>query len=53
MADHYLMLHTGTSIAYAESMDTIALNLSEVRPTLVLSVPRLVASAATPPTAPM
>ena len=41
MADHYLMLHTGTSIAYAESMDTIALNLSEVRPTLVLSVPRV------------
>jgi long-chain acyl-CoA synthetase len=41
MADHYLMLHTGTSIAYAESMDTIAINLAEVRPTLVLSVPRV------------
>ena len=41
MADHYLMMHTGTSIAYAESMDTIAINLSEVRPTLVLSVPRV------------
>lgn len=41
MADHYLMLHTGTSIAYAESMDTIAFNLAEVRPTLVLSVPRV------------
>jgi long-chain acyl-CoA synthetase len=41
MADHYLMLHTGTSIAYAESMDTIAINMSEVRPTLVLSVPRV------------
>jgi long-chain acyl-CoA synthetase len=41
LADYYLMLHTGTSIAYAESMDTIALNLSEVRPTLVLSVPRV------------
>ena len=41
MADHYLMLHTGTSIAYAENMDTIAINLSEVRPTLVLSVPRV------------
>jgi long-chain acyl-CoA synthetase len=41
MADHYLMLHTGTSIAYAESMDTIAVNLSEVRPSLVLSVPRV------------
>ena len=41
MADHYLMMHTGTSIAYAESMDTIAVNLGEVRPTLVLSVPRV------------
>src|SRR5258705_6843490 len=41
MADHYLMLHTGTSIAYAESIDTVPINLSEVRPTLVLSVPRL------------
>ncbi|MEX2178193.1 MAG: long-chain fatty acid--CoA ligase [Gemmatimonadaceae bacterium] len=41
MAGHYLMLHTGTSIAYAESMDTVPVNLQEVRPTLVLSVPRL------------
>jgi long-chain acyl-CoA synthetase len=35
------MMHTGTSIAYAESMDTVAFNLAEVRPSLVLSVPRL------------
>jgi long-chain acyl-CoA synthetase len=41
MAGHYLMWHTGTSIAYAESMDTVALNLTEVKPSLVLSVPRL------------
>jgi long-chain acyl-CoA synthetase len=41
MAGHYLMMHTGTSIAYAESMDTVAFNLAEVRPSLVLSVPRL------------
>jgi long-chain acyl-CoA synthetase len=41
MAGHYLMLHTGTSIAYAESIDTVPVNLQEVRPTLVLSVPRL------------
>jgi long-chain acyl-CoA synthetase len=40
-AGHYLMMHTGTSIAYAESIDTVPLNLTEVRPTLVLSVPRL------------
>jgi long-chain acyl-CoA synthetase len=41
MAGHYLMMETGTSIAYAESVDTVPLNLTEVRPTLVLSVPRL------------
>ena len=41
MGGYYLMLHTGTSIAYAESMDTVPVNLVEVRPTLVLSVPRL------------
>ena len=41
MAGHYLMLQTGTSIAYAESIDTVPINMVEVRPTLVLSVPRL------------
>ena len=41
MAGHYLMLHTGTSIAYAESIDTVPINMQEVKPTLVLSVPRL------------
>ena len=41
MAGHYLMLHTGTSIAYAESIDTVPINMQEVRPSLVLSVPRL------------
>ena len=40
-AGHYLMMYTGTSIAYAESMDTVPQNLVEVRPSLVLSVPRL------------
>jgi long-chain acyl-CoA synthetase len=41
MSGHYLMLSTGTSIAYAESVDTVPLNMTEVHPTLVLSVPRL------------
>jgi len=41
MAGHYLMLHTGTSIAYAESIDTVPVNMQEIHPTLVLSVPRL------------
>jgi long-chain acyl-CoA synthetase len=37
----YLYWATGTSIAYAESMDTVPLNLSEVRPNFCMSVPRL------------
>ncbi|HUF65449.1 MAG TPA: long-chain fatty acid--CoA ligase [Gemmatimonadaceae bacterium] len=41
MADHYLMFATGTSIAYAESFESVPANLAEARPTLVLSVPRL------------
>src|SRR4051794_21861280 len=41
MAGHYLMLHVGCSIAYAESMDTVPIDMQTVRPTIVLSVPRL------------
>ncbi|CAA9344373.1 MAG: Long-chain-fatty-acid--CoA ligase, partial [uncultured Gemmatimonadaceae bacterium] len=41
MTGHYLMFSTGTSIAYAESIDTIAANMGEVRPTLAASVPRV------------
>ena len=37
----YLFFHTGTSIAYAESFETVPFNLSEVRPTMCFSVPRL------------
>ncbi|HVE79035.1 MAG TPA: long-chain fatty acid--CoA ligase [Gemmatimonadaceae bacterium] len=41
MAGHYLMFAVGCTIAYAESVDTVPINMQEVRPTLVLSVPRL------------
>jgi len=41
MAGHYLMFRTGTTIAYAESIDTVPINMSEVRPTLMCAVPRL------------
>ena len=35
------MFASGVSIAYAESMDTIAQNMKEVRPTIVVAVPRI------------
>ncbi len=41
MAGHYLMWHTGTSIAYAESIDTVPIDMQLVKPSLVISVPRL------------
>jgi long-chain acyl-CoA synthetase len=41
MAGHYLMFHVGCSIAYAESIDTVPIDMQTVKPTLVLSVPRL------------
>ena len=37
----YLMFAAGVSIAYVESMDTIAANMQEVSPTIVVSVPRV------------
>ncbi len=37
----YLFFANGVSIAYAESIDTVPLNLSEVKPHLCMSVPRL------------
>ncbi|HLG38819.1 MAG TPA: AMP-binding protein, partial [Chitinophagaceae bacterium] len=37
----YLYLFNGTSIYYAESLDTIADNLREVRPNMFTTVPRL------------
>ena len=37
----YLLLYKGVTIAYAESIDAVAANMLEVRPTLMASVPRL------------
>ncbi len=38
---YYLMLLQGAAIAYAESIDTVPQNLTEIQPTIVISVPRL------------
>jgi len=41
MAGHYLSCYHGCTVAYAESIDTVAQNLIEIKPTLMVSVPRL------------
>jgi long-chain acyl-CoA synthetase len=40
LAGHYLMLEHGCTVAYAESIDHVAANLLEVRPSVLLAVPR-------------
>jgi long-chain acyl-CoA synthetase len=39
-AGHYLMVHLGATIAYAENLDTVPQNITETRPTFLLGVPR-------------
>ncbi len=41
MAGYYLMLYNGATVAFAESIDTVAQNMLEVKPTCMVSVPRL------------
>jgi long-chain acyl-CoA synthetase len=41
MAGHYTMLHAGSTINYAQSIEQIPANLLEVQPTVMIFVPRL------------
>jgi long-chain acyl-CoA synthetase len=41
MAGFYTMLYCGVGIAYAERMDTVPVDVLEVKPTIMISVPRL------------
>ncbi len=36
----YLAIHCGVTVCYAESLESVAANLAEVRPTLMTAVPR-------------
>jgi long-chain acyl-CoA synthetase len=40
-AGYYMMFGCGVKIYYAESIDTVSLNITEAKPTIVITVPRL------------
>ncbi|MDT8324819.1 MAG: AMP-binding protein, partial [Bacteroidota bacterium] len=41
MAGYYTAVSCGATVAYAESIETVAENMVEIRPTVVIAVPRL------------
>jgi long-chain acyl-CoA synthetase len=40
-AGHYFSCYSAAMVAYAESVDAVAANMQEIKPTLMISVPRL------------
>ncbi len=40
-AGYYAMISSGVEVYYAESVDTVSKNMPEVKPTIMISVPRL------------
>ncbi len=41
MAGYYVMMHQGATIAYAQTVETVAEDMTVVKPTVMVSVPRL------------
>jgi len=41
MAGHFMPIYIGAAVAYAESIDALRQNLQEIKPTVMISVPRI------------